>query len=369
MTSWVATAYGALDLRGWHENQSDVEVMLLATQPSEPMGLAGSPASLWRRLIDGPVPDTDLDDDEQALVREFAAAGIASPDDAHPARVRAFNVPWLSSPVHEMVYALVASVARDHGVDVVAIKGPMLNRQGLRDREHSGDVDVWADSTRMEILCAALEPWGWNGQADQWSGLSFNHSIALEPDAWGCELDVHRHIPGCAEADSVVFEKVKECSQATMFAGVPVLAPTLSAHAVIFALHDLRPEARHQKTTAEAREHAEKLRLGGEPVLDFAHAIKASAALEPALRLAFPGIDLRIDHDLPLNWKWRESKGWWRAYWMIFTSLPARERLLFVQRAVWPQSEVLAASEARAGRSTPGLVGARFRRFRKLFRW
>ncbi|MFE4196486.1 nucleotidyltransferase family protein [Paenarthrobacter sp. NPDC056912] len=369
MTSWVATAYGALDLRGWHENQSDVEVMLLATLPSEPIGLAGMPAGLWRKLIEGPVQEGDLQEDERALVHEFEAAGIASRNAAHPARILELNVPWLSSPVHEMVYALVGSVARDHGVDVVAIKGPMLHRQGLRAREHSGDVDVWVDPRSMEALCDAFESWGWNGQADQWSGLSFNHSVALEPGAWGCELDVHRHVPGCAEADSVVFAKVMQSSEKTMFAGVSMLTPELAAHAVILALHDLRPEARHGKTSAEAEEHAEKLRLAGERALEFAHGVKASAVLEPTLRLAFPAARLRVDHEIPMNWKWRESKGWWRAYWMIFTSLPPEERLLFLRRAVWPQAEVLAASEIRAGRSMPSLVAARFRRIGKLFRW
>ena len=369
MTSWVAVAYGALDLRGWHENQTDVELMLLATTPSEPMGLAGMPAALWRKLMGDPVPDTALDDVERDLVREFAEAGIASDDPSHPSRIFELRVPWMSSPIHEMVYALVASVARDHGVEAVSIKGPMLHRQGLREREHSGDVDVWADPTRLEILCAALEAWGWNSRTDQWSGLSFNHSVALEPGSWGCEVDVHRHIPGCADDDSAVFARVKESSQAVLVAGVPMMTPDLPAHSVIFALHDLRPEARHGKTAVGAEEHAEKLRLGGEAVLQFAGSVKASAVLEPALRLAFPGAHLRIDHEIPLNWKWRESRGWWRAYWMIFRSLPARERLLFIRRAVWPQAEVLAASDDRAGRSSPSLIGARFRRIAKLFRW
>ncbi|MDR6987984.1 hypothetical protein J2Y66_002482 [Paenarthrobacter nitroguajacolicus] len=369
MTGWVAIAYGALDLRGWHENQTDVELMLLATVPSEPMGLAGMPANLWRKLMHGPLPESDFDDDERALVHEFASAGIAARDASHPARIRELGVPWMSSPVHEMVYALVASVARDHGVDVIAIKGPALHRQGLREREHSGDVDVWADPSHMDILCTAFEAWGWNGRADQWSGLSFNHSVALEPGSWGCELDVHRHIPGCADADSSVFSKVRDNSHATTFAGVPMLTPDLPAHSVIFALHDLRPEARHDKAAVGAGELAEKLRLGGQETLDFAHSIRATAVLEPALRLAFPAARLPVDHAVPINWKWRQSKGWWRAYWMIFTSLPVGERLLFIRRAVWPQVEVLAASDGRAGRSTRNLVGARLRRIAKLFRW
>ena len=128
------------------------------------MGLAGVPAVLWRKLLDGPVPDAGLNDAEQALIREFAAVGIASDDPLHPARILELRVPWMSSPVHEMVYALVASVARDHGVDAISIKGPMLHRQGLRAREHSGDVDVWADPAHLEVLCGALEAWGWNGR-------------------------------------------------------------------------------------------------------------------------------------------------------------------------------------------------------------
>ncbi|MFK0006906.1 nucleotidyltransferase family protein [Paenarthrobacter sp. NPDC090520] len=342
--------------------------MLLATQPSEPMGLAGGPAGLWHRLVAAAVPDSDLNADDRALVREFEAAGIASRDVAHPARVHQLNVPWLSSPVHEMVYSLVGSIARDHGIDAVCIKGPMLHRQGLREREHSSDVDVWVDPARLEQLCSVLESWGWNGKADQWTGLTFNHSVALEPRPWGCEIDVHRHVPGCSESDPVVFARLLRGSVKTDFAGVPVLTPDLPTHAVIFALHDLRPESRHSKASGHAEELAEILRLGGRPALEFSQDVRATAVLEPSLRLAFPEVSFAVDHEPPLNWRWRESKGWWRAYMMIFRSLQPRERLRFIKRAVWPQADVLAASEARAGRSTMSLVGARFRRFGKLLR-
>ncbi|MEI2278542.1 nucleotidyltransferase family protein [Paenarthrobacter ilicis] len=369
MTRWVAIAYGALDLRGWHENHAGVEVMLLATVPSEPLGLIGAPASLWRRLVAGPVADTALTPDERLLVREFASVGLASGDEGHPARVRRLEKPWLSSPLHEMVYALVASVARDIHIGVVAIKGPTLHRQGLRDREHSGDVDIWVHPDHVEVVCHALEQWGWNGQADQWSGLSFNHSTALEPGEWGCEVDVHRHIPGCSLSDDAVFASLVQSTETTSFAGVDVLTPDLPAHAVLLALHELRPEARHGKPPAQAHEVAERLKVGGVDSLDFAREIKALAVLEPSLRLAFPRHSFVVDHKIPLNWKWRESRGWWRAYWMIFASLSPSERRLFVQRAVWPQREALAASEARAGRSNAGLIGARVRRLRKLLRW
>ena len=44
----------------------------------------------------------------------------------------------------------VARVAASRGIRCVFTKGPALRLQGLRDREHSGDVDLWCDPARVE---------------------------------------------------------------------------------------------------------------------------------------------------------------------------------------------------------------------------
>ena len=183
---WVAVSYGALDMRGWGEPSPDVEIMLLPVHPiDEPIGLRGEPAALWRRLIDGPVNDTDLSESERELVHEYEVVGLASREPNHPARITTLSRPWLSSPLHELVYSLVANVARENCIEAVFIKGPMLHQQGLRKREHSGDVDVWVDPTHIVRLSRSVQQWGWSEHQGLWTGIPTAHSITVQPRFWG----------------------------------------------------------------------------------------------------------------------------------------------------------------------------------------
>lgn len=156
----VAIAFGALDVRGDASSLAPAsEVVLLPALPSGPIELSREPVELWRRLVTGPVDPTELSDTEHTLLDEFVGAGIASPRLDHPARITRLDTPWIASPLHDLATALVTNVARSSGVETVVIKGPVLNRQGLRSRKHSGDVDVWVAVGRVdhvrELVAAA----------------------------------------------------------------------------------------------------------------------------------------------------------------------------------------------------------------------
>lgn len=125
MTAWCAVSYGALDLRGTPSGDaSGAELAVTPIYPGEPVTLLGAPAALWRRLVDGPVPDEDLTADERELVGEFEEYGIASRGPNAQHAVLRVDPPWLSSPIHELVYALVANIAADQDFAVLFIKGP-----------------------------------------------------------------------------------------------------------------------------------------------------------------------------------------------------------------------------------------------------
>ncbi len=367
MTSWVAIAYGALDLRGWHENQSEVELMLLSTLPSEPMGLAGSPASLWRRLLEGPVSDAELAADERDLVREFAATGIASDDPNHSARIRRLSEPWLSSPLHEMVYALIASVARDHAIETVFIKGPVLCMQGLRSREHSGDVDVWVEPTRVTDLIRLMEPWGWRDSHDLWERYGLGHSVTIRPDEWGCEVDIHRRMTGCAMDDGQAFDELKHHVDPQEFAGVAAMVPNMAAHSVVAGLHALRPEAGLDPVPGSSRAVVRMLRRGGVPALQFAQDIRAVAALRAEIAAVFPGRE-QVDYEPPLNWEWNGAQSRAEVYLEAAKLLRWWQRPAFLLWSLWPSPEFTEASERFSGVRSRNAVSARLRRLARALK-
>lgn len=368
MTDWVAVAYGALRIRECHESLSGANLMLVpVTPPAEPIGLTGAPARLWERLVARPFSEEEMNREERMLVHEFAEFGIASNDLTHPARVHALNRPWLSSPLHELVYALVASIARDHGIPLIFIKGPVLHRQGLREREHSGDVDVWVSPSRSEDLATLLEPWGWLRAPDVWSGLPVNHSVTLRPGNWGCELDIHHHFPGVAAAEELAFTVLERQTTLQEFASVMISVPKRSAHAVVEALHLTRPEIGGHENVARQVHAANILEAGGQPSLDLALRLGADASLETPLLQAFPGTFHGSSDAAPLNWRWRAEKNPIRAYLLAMRSVPAKGRARVLFRLVWPKADVVFASNSRAGVEETNLTKARMKRLIRAF--
>lgn len=362
--SWVATSYGALDIRQLPSAaDSGIECMLLPILPaSEPIGLQGEVAALWRRLVASPVTGGELQDEQLALVREFETFGLATRDLHHPARTTAVSTPWLSSPLHELVYALVANLAKASGVRVVFIKGPVLHLQGIRKREHSGDVDLWVDPDGVATLRDGLVEWGWTVLPSVWQGPPLNHSVALRPEGWGCEVDIHFDLPGIARPGSETFQLLRQLSEPVTFASTTVAVPSAPAHSVIYALHTLRPRVAQARPAALDAEVANTLRLVGTSVVGAAQRLRADAALAPALAAAFPDEFNAPGYEPPLNWRWRLQPTRIRGYLMLLGGMPLVDQVRFLLRLAWPERDAsLAADVARDGRAH-SVFGARVRR-------
>ncbi|SDP06222.1 Uncharacterised nucleotidyltransferase [Microbacterium sp. ru370.1] len=367
VAEWIPIAAGALDVRDSASFAPEAEILVAPAEPGEAVCLIGEAAALWRRLVAAPrLPESAFDDDQNALLDDLRAAGLVALGPAHPAAVTTLRPPVLSSALHELVYAVVARVAAAHGIRCVFIKGPTLHHQGLRDREHSGDVDVWCDPPRIDDLATALEEWGWRRAADPWRGTTIQHTVTMAPGSWGCEVDVHRRLPGLVLDDSAAFEEVLRDAQTVRYGAVELLVPAPSTHAVLAALHTVRPViGAGPRTTGHSAEAQRLLRAVGGTV-ERARALGAVPALRAELEpLAAPGT---LDADAtgtPRDWLWRSEPNHARAYWAAMREVPWSVRVRLVRRFVWPPDDVALASARQAGEPASSPTRARWARLRR----
>jgi len=360
---WVAISFGALDVAD-DDRFPGSDLLVTPALPALPLAFSANGASVWRRLVAGPVDEEALDASEIDIVHEMAEMGLASSDLEHPHVQREVREPWLSSPLHELVYALVSSVARSNGIDLFFFKGPILHAQGLRDRAHSGDVDIWVELHDINALSEALKPWGWSRRAETW----VNHSVTLFPSEWGCELDLHHRFPGVSCVSGDTFDELMRRTEHHPFASIDCRVPERSVGAVLSALHIMRPEPGVTTPPQFFEDAAQVLARGGEAAIDAARALGSAAALEPALRSAFPDADLVDLGPIPANWKWRMKKSKWGAYAAALRSIPPAQLPHLVWRTVWPTDEVALATDHAMGGDARTPLQARLNRLKGLLR-
>lgn len=364
MTEWVASVFGALDLSD--SEIGDVDLLLLPTVPSEPIGISDHVASLWRRIAKEPVSDSDLDPAERELVREFAEVGIAEVAPESEFVPIAIDKPWFASPLHEMVSAMVASVACEIGIDAIFIKGPSLAEQGLRGAKHSGDVDVWVNPSEILKLQEALEEWGWKPFKDVWYGTQVHHSLTLKPQTWGCEIDLHRRFPGVGRNDQEAFTLVRSNTVDLCFASVKTRVPNREFHSVLSALHIVRPRAGVHESKTRQDSAAEVLRRGGFGAVYASRQLCADGALAAPLALAYGSRIIQNVSPLPSNWLWRTEKTRLRGYAALLKTATWRDRVILLRRLLWPPEEVLLEYSRPTSRTLLSRVSARVRRLRRV---
>lgn len=366
MTTWVAVSFGALDVGAHPSWGDDYRYLIAPVQPGVPVMLWGDGARVWEQLVAGPVDERDLDADDRDVAAELEAMGIASRDPEHSARVREVRTPWLSSPIHELVYALLGRVADQSGVELVFIKGPTLHAQGLRTREHSGDVDCWVQPGSEERFARAMQPWGWQPAFSAFTGTSVLHSLTLRAPDWGCAVDVHSWFPGMTVSHDDAFAQLRRSAEDRVFAGYVARTPERAVHAVISALHDIRPSGGHAVGEDLVERAAETLAAGGEDAADVVVATGAEYALRKPMTHAFP--TYRIDYSrapVPVDWPWRMQPTMLRTYIAALRTLTPRNRLRTIYRIVWPTSESLLAgpiAQESAGASVRELRAKRAKR-------
>lgn len=342
MATWIATSYGALDLRRHDLAQEGFEAIVTPSTPGSPRFLFGQGAELWRRLVMSPLDDDDVDEQSQSMLREFAELGIASRIRKGGSSIERLDSPWLLSVVHELVYALLANVAAENGIEILFIKGPTLHAQGLRDREHSGDVDCWVRPGDDLRLARAMTDWGWTPLYSAFTGTGVPHSMTLRAGEWGCAIDVHSRFPGMDVDPEVAFELVRNRAELRSFAGMVVHTPDKAVHAVIAALHEVRPYLGAQPTRQQVEAARTALEAGGVDVIGVVEAVRASYVLDEPLRAAFPHTTLPPrTHPAPADWGWRSTPIGPRRYLKALRLVPLRHRPAVLRRLLWPSAETL----------------------------
>ena len=326
MSRWIAVSNGVVDL-GQVAQSGDhhVELAITPVIPSEPLAIGGEVAALWRSLVDDGMAEEGLSVEERALVRKFADAGIATDDADDVRRVVEIQLPWFTSFLHELVCALAARVAQQFGARCLVIKGPTLHAQGLRERTHSGDVDLLVEPARVDEFVEAMSAWGWRLRSNPMRDTLLPHSHTLVPQAWGCEIDAHFRIPGIAAQPSEAFEVLWRQTVEQTFAGVRGFTLNPAAHALIQALTLARPApgGRLQPLHDGA---VEVLRRGGTAnTLRLAVDLRAHGALQNELRAVFTA-DEGPAEPPPNDWVWLSQPNPARVYAQVVKATPWRQK-------------------------------------------
>lgn len=140
-----------------------------------------------------------------------------------------------------LAYALVNRIAAERGVRVLAIKGPLLEKLGLRSRKISSDADILVEPSRMTEFCDVLAGYGWRDREVRFSPSILDpHSRTLIHENWPCDIDVHSYFPGFFGNAGDVFDFLWESRMEVELAGTEVVTPSRVANGVIALLHLLR---------------------------------------------------------------------------------------------------------------------------------
>lgn len=363
MTRWVATSFGALDLTGTEYASEGFEIVALPATPGQPVFLMGDGAAVWRRLVDGPVADEEISDVEREIIDGLIEMGLASSEMNHRGVFTALHTPWLTSVFHELVYALVACVAAQEGIDLFFIKGPTLHAQGLRSRQHSGDVDCWVRPGDDRRLGRAMASWGWTPLLLPFTGTTVTHSLTLVAGAWGCAIDVHSSYPGIGISPEEAFDALYGGSEARVFAGLSARTPNLAEHAVLAALHDMRPyEGVLPNETAIARV-VTILRRAEEPVLTAVDRLDAGYVLQWPLERAFgPHARQYESSRPPRDWSMRLEPSTSVRHFRALRLVPLLQRPRILFRLIWPHYETMRVALDDRSASRGVVFRARMRR-------
>lgn len=123
------------------------------------------------------------------------------------------------------------------------------------------------------------------------------------------------------------------------------LTPSTSTHAIVLALHELRPVAGVAPSALSAETAVEALRVAGPSTVEIVRELGAGHALDDSLASAFPDQSIRFEGAVPPpEWSWRLSESTGRGLLKALHSLPLRERPVVLRRLLFPDRAALAAS-------------------------
>jgi hypothetical protein len=241
-------------------------------------------------------------------------------------------------------YALVDAVAEALDVRCLAIKGPVLAAQGLREERNSVDVDVLVDPSAFASLLERMVALGWvDTEPYDLPTVMPRHSSTLRHTLWACEVDLHHYFPGFLAEPQVVFNALWEVRSRVEVAGRPVRCPSVEGSAMVAALHYLR-DAQNEAARARLSALPERLRAlpasRREELLRLSVATGSDATLQPLwealqMRVSVPRTTAGLD-----LWRLRSGTSTTAslAWWVDLQRAPWLEKPSRLRRAMWPRA-------------------------------
>ncbi|PPG31741.1 nucleotidyltransferase family protein [Pseudoclavibacter sp. RFBB5] len=145
--------------------------------------------------------------------------------------------------------ALAQHVAREQGIRMLVIKGPISADLGLRTRRYSTDVDIIVEPTRAKDVIEALAVYGWTPRPwPDFPKLLEQHSRTLIHESWPNDIDVHHYWPGFLGGPQSAFDRLWLHRIRVNVAGHPIDTPTSPASPLYSRSTPCARRARSQTT-------------------------------------------------------------------------------------------------------------------------
>ena len=278
----------------------------------------------------------------------------------------------LLSEAVPLAHAVVDRVARDRGVRIIFVKGPIAVTQRLRTARESVDVDVLVHPSRLEELISALGMVGWDDEQVYGTPTAATYSRTIRHARWPCELDLHVRFPGFLAAPEEVFERLWARHDSEVLAARELPCLDRTAQALLLAVNALRDPEAHDKRL-ELDDLVQRVRdsFSASDLTDLADLAQGIGAVEtaaPFLHLV-GAVPLGPDDADPAElraWRMRTQPEWRVATWLEdLRTTPKRKWPRYVWYAVMLSETELRNAEPHLPPGRRALLGARLRRVRR----
>lgn len=247
-------------------------------------------------------------------------------------------------PANELAHGLVASLAAEAGLRVLAIKGPVAGHYDLRPARTSSDIDILVAPDDTQELLRLLLGLGWRRRPESDAHRLFvRHSISLVNPSWPNDIDVHVSFPGMFVPAQDAFEALWEGRETLEIGHVPCDIPNAAGAFLISTLHSLRS---HHDVRSRSELALAQAWLARNPERATAVTrLAAATGADEVLSDVFPGIGMPTFVEHTAAWyEWRvhtaqlnRTGPWLR----LLLQTRGAQRLRLAKRALVPSREAM----------------------------
>lgn len=272
----------------------------------------------------------------------------------------------------ELGHAWCQQLARRNRIRALLIKGPTLERYGLRTPRVSGDIDVLIEPDRFDEAVAAVRAAGWGERpASYLIRRTTLHSRTFTHHDWPCDLDLHRSFPGFLVDAATLFEALWTRRNQMTFAHHECAVPDRLSSVLILALHSERGTSEQPRHQQELKELLSLAQLSDDERCELAMLAQATGSAATLHHvLSRLGVDTAVtDAELRspdvARWRTRVESGSSGAYFwfdLLGAATTLGDAITILSHAAWPSdTDLLLMHPDIPDRAWPRLV-ARIRR-------